>query len=91
MDGTHTQHARQFEGTVVSTSMEKTCVVLVEGWKRHPKYQKAYRTRRRYKVHDPERVAQVGTTVRFEECRPISKEKRWRLVRSAATGSVQAV
>ncbi|MBI2482767.1 30S ribosomal protein S17 [Candidatus Uhrbacteria bacterium] len=71
---------RQFEGTVVSDAMAKTCVVVVERWKMHPKYRKAFRMRRRYKVHDPEHTAHVGDQVRFVECRPISKEKRWRLV-----------
>lgn len=74
------KRSRRFVGIVVSNAMEKTCVVLVERQKRHEKYQKAYRVRRKYKVHDAENRAQVGDRVQFEECRPLSKEKRWRLV-----------
>lgn len=73
-------HPRRLEGIVVSTAMQKTCVIVVERWKMHPKYRKAYRVRRKYKVHDPEGTAVTGDHVRVEECRPISKEKRWRFV-----------
>ena len=78
---------RRFEGVVVSDKMTKTCVVLVERWKMHPKYAKAYRVHRRFQVHDPQDAAHMGDTVVFEECRPISKNKRWQLVsrRPAAT------
>ena len=60
--------------------MSKTRVVLVERWKWHSKYKKSFRTRRRYKVHDEQETTHVGDQVTFEEFRPISKEKRWRLV-----------
>ncbi|MDO8463107.1 MAG: 30S ribosomal protein S17 [bacterium] len=75
-----TSTLRKLEGTVVSTAMEKTCVVRVDGLKMHPKYQKAYRVKRNYHVHDPEGRAQVGMVVQFIACRPISKTKRWRLL-----------
>lgn len=71
---------RQFEGTVVSDKMRKTRVVLVERWKWHSKYKKSYRVHHRYKIHDPEETTHMGDRVQFEECRPLSKEKRWRLV-----------
>ena len=71
---------RRFEGTVISNAMEKTCVVRVNRTRVHPKYGKAYRVKRNFQVHDPSNSAQVGAIVQFEECRPISKEKRWRLV-----------
>lgn len=77
------QRARRFEGIVVSDVMAKTRVVVVERQKRHPKYGKSYRVHRRYKVHDPEEATHVGDRVTFEECRPLSKEKRWRLVQVA--------
>lgn len=70
---------RRLQGTVVSDKMTKTRVVLVERWKWHPKYKKSYRVRRRYKVHDEQETSHVGDRVTFEECRPISKEKRWRM------------
>ncbi len=71
---------RRLEGIVVSDKMSKTRVVLVERWKWHPKYKKSFRVRRRYQVHDEQEATHVGDRVTFEECRPISKEKRWRLV-----------
>lgn len=77
---TPTTQRRQLEGTVVSDKMSKTRVVLVERWKWHPKYKKSFRTRSRYKVHDERETTHVGDHVTFEECRPISKEKRWRIV-----------
>ncbi|MDO8425394.1 MAG: 30S ribosomal protein S17 [bacterium] len=76
------KQSRRFQGVVISNAMEKTCVVRVERTKVHPKYRKAYRVKRNFKVHDPENEARVGAVVHFEECRPISKEKRWRLLRS---------
>ncbi|MBI4433230.1 30S ribosomal protein S17 [Candidatus Uhrbacteria bacterium] len=85
-----TTHQRELEGTVVSDAMAKTCVVLVERWKMHPKYRKAFRVHRRYKVHDPIHAAHVGDRVRFVACRPISKDKRWRLVDVIAHASESA-
>jgi small subunit ribosomal protein S17 len=72
---------RTFRGKVVSHRMEKTAVVRVDRVKAHPKYGKRYTTSKRYKVHDEKNECKVGDIVIFEECRPISKEKRWRLVR----------
>jgi len=60
--------------------MTKTIVVKVERIKQHPKYKKRYRAYRKFKVHDEKNEAKIGDRVIFEECRPISKEKRWRLV-----------
>lgn len=71
---------RSFEGVVVSDKMDKTIVVVVERLKIHPIYKKKYKVSNRYKVHDENNQAEVGNTVRFEECRPLSKDKRWRLV-----------
>ncbi|MFH1098339.1 MAG: 30S ribosomal protein S17 [Candidatus Uhrbacteria bacterium] len=72
--------SRRFEGLVVSDKMSKTRVVLVEQLKLHPKYRKQYRVRHRYKVHDENEVSKIGDRVAFEECRPLSKEKRWKIV-----------
>ena len=71
---------RRFEGEVVKISGEKTVSVLVKSSKMHPKYQKQYTVSKKYAVHDEKSAAQVGDTVVFEECRPLSKNKRWRLV-----------
>lgn len=70
---------RQFEGTVVGTASDKTVHVSVQTVKMHPKYRKQYTTAKKYAVHDPKNEAHVGDTVQFEECRPMSKTKRWRL------------
>jgi len=70
---------RKFTGTVVSNKMDKTAVVLVETSIMHPKYKKQYTSSKKYKVHDEKNIAQVGQTVTFEECRPFSKTKQWRL------------
>jgi len=71
---------RKFTGEVVSDKMEKTIVVKVNRSKIHPKYNKRYMTSKKYKVHDDKNEAQIGDKVIFQECRPISKDKRWRLI-----------
>lgn len=71
---------RSFEGLVVSDKMDKTVVVLVETFKMHPIYKKRVKVSNRYKVHSENNEAKVGNVVRFVECRPLSKDKRWRLV-----------
>lgn len=71
---------RRFKGTVVSDKMEKTVVVRVDTQKTHPKYLKKYISSRRFKVHDEKGMYKIGDIVIFEECRPISKDKRWRVV-----------
>jgi len=68
-----------FEGIVVSTKMQKTAVVAVERIKVHPIYKKRLRIKKKYHVHD-ELGVKVGERVKIEECRPISKTKRWRIV-----------
>jgi small subunit ribosomal protein S17 len=71
---------RRLEGTVVSDKMMKTRVVAVTRFRRHPKYLKYYRVTRRYKAHDEKNAYRVGDKVVIEETRPLSKEKRWRIV-----------
>lgn len=72
---------RQFEGVVVSVAEDKTVHVKVLTRKMHPKYKKQYTTSKKYAVHDEKNEAKMGDKVVFAECRPISKTKRWRLVR----------
>jgi len=67
-------------GKVVSDKMDKTIVVAVETKKRHPLYKKTMIITKKYKVHDENNEAKVGDTVVIMETRPLSKEKRWRLV-----------
>ena len=69
-----------FVGTVVSNKMQKTLVVAVETLKTHPKYQKQYRSTKRYKVHVEEGEYEIGQKVTFRECRPISKDKHHAIV-----------
>jgi small subunit ribosomal protein S17 len=75
-------------GVVVSNKMDKTAVVSVERRHPHPLYRKIIRTTKRYKAHDPNNAAQLGDVVRLEETRPLSKEKRWRIVETMTHGNV---
>ncbi len=75
------KNKRRFHGVVVSHRMDKTAVVSVSQIKVHPKYGKRYKTSERYKVHDEKNECKIGESVMFEECRPLSKEKRWRIVK----------
>lgn len=71
---------RRFQGVVVSDKMTHTIVVRVDRRVMHPKYKKHYAVSTRFKVHDPEGKFHVGDVVNFEECRPLSRDKRWRVV-----------
>ncbi len=72
---------RQFEGDVVSVAENKTIHVKVLTKKMHPKYKKQYSTSKKYAVHDEKNEAKLGDRVLFQECRPISKTKKCRLVK----------
>jgi small subunit ribosomal protein S17 len=67
-------------GKVVSDKMEKTIVVAVEENIKHRLYGKTIRRTKKFKAHDENNEAKIGDTVRIMETRPLSKEKRWRLV-----------
>jgi small subunit ribosomal protein S17 len=67
-------------GHVVSTKMQKTCVVETITRVPHPRFGKIVKHRKKFYVHDEDSKAQVGDTVRISETRPLSKLKRWRLV-----------
>ncbi|WP_338568686.1 30S ribosomal protein S17 [Arachnia propionica] len=68
------------QGVVVSDKMDKTIVVLVEDRVKHPLYGKVMTKSSRIKVHDEDNTAGVGDRVRVMETRPLSAQKRWRLV-----------
>jgi small subunit ribosomal protein S17 len=68
-------------GVVVSDAMDKTRVVKVERMTSHPLYGKRLVRSKKYKVHDETNESHVGDTVEMMETRPMSKDKRWRLVR----------
>ena len=67
-------------GTVVSNKMDKTAVVQTQRRFAHPVYKKYVTKRVKYKVHDENNSLSVGDTVRIVETRPLSREKRWRLL-----------
>lgn len=67
-------------GVVVSDKMDKTVVVAVARTRRHRLYGKTLRRTNRYKAHDENNVCKLGDTVRIVETRPLSREKRWRVV-----------
>jgi len=71
---------KHFSGVVVSDKMDKTIVVRIDSIKRHSKYQKGYAVSRKYKVHDERNQYKEGAKVEFVECRPLSKDKRWRVL-----------
>ena len=67
-------------GKVISDRMDKTVVVLVETLRRHPLYKKVVRYTSKFKAHDETNACKVGDIVKIVETRPLSKEKRWRVV-----------
>ncbi len=68
------------QGRVASNKMDKTIVVVAETRVPHPVYGKIVRKSVRFKAHDEKNEANIGDTVRISECRPLSRDKRWRLV-----------
>lgn len=75
---------RTLHGTVVSDAADKTVVVRVERQFRHPLYKKFIRRTKKYAAHDEENRCKTGEQVRIQECRPISKRKRWVVLSESA-------
>ncbi|MDF2563792.1 MAG: Ribosomal protein [Massilibacillus sp.] len=67
-------------GKVVSDKMDKTVVVAVERLVQHPLYKKAVKQTVKFKAHDENNDAHIGDTVEMMETRPLSKDKRWRVI-----------
>ncbi|WP_303862298.1 30S ribosomal protein S17 [Alkalibaculum bacchi] len=67
-------------GKVVSDKMDKTIVVAVETFVKHPLYNKRVKKTVKFKAHDEENVCKTGDTVKLMETRPLSKDKRWRMI-----------
>ena len=67
-------------GQVVSNKMDKTIVVAIEDSGAHPLYKKIVKRTYKLKAHDEQNACNIGDTVKVMECRPLSKDKRWRLV-----------
>jgi len=71
---------RRLKGVVVSDKMQKTIVVAVSRLKEHPKYKQRFKVTTKYKAHDENNEYKAGEKVIIEECRPISKDKKWRVI-----------
>ena len=71
---------KRLKGTVISDTMAKTVVVVVTRFVRDPKYGKYLKRSKRFKAHDEGNVHKIGETVIIEECRPISKDKHFKVV-----------
>lgn len=71
---------KRLKGEVVSDKMDKTVVVEVKRVIMHPKYKKRYTVSKKYKAHDEKNQYKVGDIVIIEESRPISKEKKWKVI-----------
>jgi small subunit ribosomal protein S17 len=69
------------QGTVVSNKMNKTVVVSVQRKVRHPKYEKLIDKRTKCYAHNEDGVLEIGQEVKIMECRPLSKMKRWRVIK----------
>ncbi len=80
MENSEKKSRLTLQGIVVSDKMDKTIVIEVLMRKLHPLYKKYVNKTKRVKAHDEKNEAKVGDTVRIEECRPLSKEKHFRLV-----------
>jgi len=73
---------RILQGVVVSNANDKTAVVRIERRVAHPLYGKVVRMSKKYHAHDEGNACHVGETVRIEECAPISRKKRWRVLQA---------
>ncbi len=71
---------RILQGTVVSDKQDKTVIVLVERRFTHPLLKKTVRRTKKYAAHDAENAIREGDIVRIQECRPISRNKRWTVI-----------
>tara|TARA_B110000495_G_scaffold172674_1_gene161750 strand:+ start:119 stop:406 length:288 start_codon:yes stop_codon:yes gene_type:complete len=73
-------NTKTMTGKVVSNKMNKTVVIKVERRFAHPVFKKVVKTTKKYKVHDEKNECLEGDIIRIQETRPLSKEKRWRLI-----------
>lgn len=67
--------------------MQKTIVVTIDTYKTHPKYKKRYKSSSKFYAHDEDSVAKVGDTVTIKETRPLSRLKRWELIKDSVISS----
>ena len=80
MEKKQKQSKKTLKGIVVSDKMDKTIVVKVTRFVEHPKYGKRVKKSKKYKVHDEKNEKKVGDTVEIEETRPISKDKKFKVI-----------
>ena len=73
---------KQLQGIIISDKMKDTVVVNVDRIKQHPKYRKRYTVSKKYKAHYIGDQFKLGDEVIIQECRPISKDKKWRVIES---------
>ncbi|PWB38421.1 MAG: 30S ribosomal protein S17 [Parcubacteria group bacterium] len=78
---TTSTNKRKLTGEVVANKMAKTVVVKIVSIKIHPKYKKRYKATKKFKAHDEKNEYQVGDLVQIEACRPLSRDKRWRVIK----------
>ena len=71
---------KRLQGIIVSDKMKKTVVVKTERIKKHAKYKKRYKISKKYKAHVEKQDFKKGDKVIIEECRPISKDKKWKVI-----------
>nr|YP_009396245.1 ribosomal protein S17 [Melanothamnus harveyi]ARW65433.1 ribosomal protein S17 [Melanothamnus harveyi] len=71
---------KEIQGTVISNKMNKTATVAVKQPKKHKKYGKIVNKTNKYYVDDPKNICKIGDTVKIQETRPISKNKRWKII-----------
>ena len=73
--------AKLFQGTIVSDKMNKTVVVKVEEFKKHPRHNRYYKSSKKYKVHDETGEFHIGDKVMIKETKPISKDKHFTVLK----------
>lgn len=76
-------HKRELIGIIISDKMDKTIVVKVDRLKIHPKYHKRYIVSKKYKAHDKNNEYKIGDKVIIQECRPMSKDKKWKVIKKS--------
>ncbi|MEA3295637.1 MAG: 30S ribosomal protein S17 [Patescibacteria group bacterium] len=70
----------QLKGIIISDKMTKTVVVKVERIKKHPKYIRRFKVHKKYKAHDAKQEYKTGDNVIIEQCRPLSKDKKYKVI-----------
>ncbi|MDD4994583.1 MAG: 30S ribosomal protein S17 [Candidatus Pacebacteria bacterium] len=80
IESSETRKKRTLKGVIISDKMDKTVVVKVSRIKLHSKYSKSYKTSQNFKAHDEKNEYHTGDEVVIEEIKPMSKDKRWRVV-----------